>query len=100
GRIDVYIINSAVNLESQDCTLLILDEIHKYLSSTFRNVFKVFRYKYILGLTASIDWTDPRTRILDKLCPVIYTIPMEECLRNGWVAPYVVYNVGVEMSED
>jgi superfamily II DNA or RNA helicase len=37
--------------------------------------------------------------MLQGLCPIVDTIDSKEALREGFIAPYVVYNLGVELTD-
>lgn len=94
--IDVLIVNSAIK-NKHSCDLLIIDEIHLMASNTFRTIFEVIKYKLILGLTATFERLDGQEIILEKYCPPCIEVPLEECLKNGWVAPYKEYRVLIDV---
>ena len=93
---DVMVINTAVK-EKRQYTAIILDEVHRYASDVFSFVFKQVGYKYILGLTATFERLDGKETLLAKYCPVIDTITLEDALINGWVSPYVEYEVLIDV---
>lgn len=97
---EVYVINTLIKKERLNCSLLILDEIHRYAASTFSRVFDVVKYSFVLGLTATMDRLDGKHVILNQYAPVIDRITMAEAKRNGWLAPYMEYNLGVKMDEE
>lgn len=97
-NIEVWVINSLVKNEF-DCELLILDEIHGYTAPVFSRAFLCVKYKFILGLTATLRDDEQKNAIIHKNCPVIARVPLEECLENGWVSPFVIYNYGVSMTD-
>lgn len=88
----VLIINTASKTLEQ-CDLLILDEIHKFASDQFSQVFKTIKYKLILGLTATIERLDGKHELLKKYCPVVDTVTIEVAKANGWVAEFTEYQV-------
>lgn len=94
----VQVINTAVKLK-HDCDLLILDEIHNYMSDVFRGIFACTDYRYILGLTATLDPEDPRFHIISSAAPVIDTISLREAVRNNYVSQFQVFNLGLRMGE-
>ena len=94
----VQVINTAVKLK-HDCDLLILDEIHNYMSDVFRGIFACTDYRYILGLTATLDHEDPRFHIISSAAPVIDTISLREAVRNNYVSQFQVFNLGLRMGE-
>lgn len=81
------------------CDLLIIDEAHRINSELIANVFKVVKYKLILGLTATFERLDGRHEILAKYAPVCDTITMEEALLNGWVSKYKDFVVLVDVED-
>lgn len=93
---DVMVINSAVK-EKRQYHVVILDEIHRYASDVFSLIFSQVGYKYILGLTATFERLDGKEVFITKYCPVIDTITLEEALQNGWVSPYIEYEVLVDV---
>lgn len=94
----VYIINSFVK-SRHECSLLILDEIHRYAADTFSRVFEVVNYRFILGLTALIKRLDKRHGIITTHCPVIDRVTLEEARMGGYVAPYQEFNLGLDLGE-
>lgn len=95
----VIVINSLIKLASIECDLLILDEIHRYAAKTFAKVFNVVKYSYILGLTATLKRTDGKHEILKKFAPIVDSIAMKEAIKQGYVAEFQEYNLGVDMTE-
>lgn len=96
---NVMVINSAVKM-NHNCDLLILDEIHNYMSDVFSSIFACTEYRYILGLTATLDKDDHRYHIIDKAAPVIDTIGLREAVRNEYVSQFQVFNLGLRMNKD
>lgn len=90
------VINTAVK-ERRQYNVIILDEIHRYASDVFSLIFKNVGYKYILGLTATFERLDGKETLIAKYCPVIDTITLEDALMNGWVAPYIEYEVLIDV---
>lgn len=82
------------------CDLLILDEIHWYGSDQFSRVFDIVPHKHVLGLTATLRDDDEKNAIIRIKCPIIAEVTLEECVRKGWVSPFTVYNLGIEMTSE
>lgn len=97
-NIEVWVINSLVKQTSVSCSLLILDEIHRYAAKTFAKVFDVVHPEYILGLTAALKRGDGKHRILAVQVPIVDRITMLEAIQRQYVAPFREYNLGVEMT--
>jgi superfamily II DNA or RNA helicase len=95
----VYVINSAIKIE-HDCDLLILDEVHRYAAETFKEVFTQTAYKYILGLTATLEREDGLHDIILEHMQVFDTITIEEALKYSWISPYKIYNIAVPFNDE
>jgi len=95
---DVMVINTAVKQRRQ-YHMIILDEVHRYASDVFSLVFKQVGYKYILGLTATFERLDGKEILLQKYAPVIDKITLEDSLINGWVSPYIEYEVLINVDD-
>jgi len=89
---DVLVINTAIKA-NRIYNVLVIDEIHRCGAEEFGKIFQKVSFKYILGLTATFERLDGKEKYIAKYCPVIDTIPLEEALMNGWVSPYVEYEV-------
>lgn len=96
--VKVLVINTAVKHE-HDVDLLILDEIHRYAAETFKEIFEQTSYKYILGLTATLEREDGLHDIILQYLSVFDTISIDEALDSGWVSPYKIYNIAVPFTE-
>lgn len=94
-HVKVGIINSEVKVK-ENIALLVLDEIHRYGSSSYVEIFRVKRPKLILGLSATFKRLDGRHALLAKYCPVVDTITVKEALKNGWLSNYREYKVLIE----
>lgn len=79
-----------------ECSLLIIDEAHKTLAPTLVKLFDNIKFKVILGLTATFERVDGREKILAKYAPVIDSIPLKECVDNGWLSKFVEYKVLID----
>lgn len=99
-NIDVKIINSAVLDKNWTCDMLILDEIHRFNSITFRDIVENQRYKIILGLSATYERLDGlHQHIMDNYCPVCDEVTMEESISNKWLAPLKQYLVVLDVDD-
>lgn len=94
---NVQVINTAVK-DYSETEMLILDEIHRYGSEVFGKIFQRRTYNNLLGLTATLPKSGEKYRYIRDYAPVIEKVPLKECLENGWVSPFVVYNLPVELS--
>jgi len=95
---EVLVINSLILRKNVQCSLLILDEIHRYAAETFSLVFQIITYQFILGLTATLKRLDGKHSLLEKHAPICDVISKREATLNGWVSKIREYNLGIEMS--
>lgn len=79
-----------------ECTMLVLDEIHKVAADTLFSTFDNIEYKLILGLTATFERLDGRDKLISKYCPVIDEITISDCIAKGWLSDYTEYLVLIE----
>lgn len=79
-----------------ECTMLVLDEIHRIAADTLFSTFENIKYKLILGLTATFERLDGRDKLIAKYCPVIDEITISECISKGWLSDYTEYLVLIE----
>lgn len=96
---EVVIINSLLK-HSYTCDLLILDECHRYASDENKKVFDVVQYKYILGLSATMERLDGKHELFNRYCPVVDRINDLEAIANGWVAESKEYKVIIDLSPE
>lgn len=97
--VEVLVINTAVK-HIHNVDMLILDEIHRYAAETFKEIFDRTTYKYILGLTATLEREDGLHDIILAYLSVFDTITVNEALKNKWISPYEVYNISVPFNTE
>ena len=95
---DVEVINTVIKHE-WNCSILVLDEIHRYAADSFKQLFTKVKYRYILGLTATFSRLDGKHELISKYCPIIDVIPLAEALVKGWVSPYTEYEVIIDVPD-
>lgn len=95
---EVVVINTGIK-HYWHCDVLVVDEIHTLGADTFQHIFDCISYKYILGLTATYERLDGKEILISKYCPVIDTVSVQECLKNGWIAPYKEYEVLIDVPD-
>jgi superfamily II DNA or RNA helicase len=88
-------LNNKIKVKS---SLLILDEIHRYTAQQFGTVFDCVEYKFLLGLTATLNDGDKENLIRLK-APVVGRISLKEGIAKGWTAEFRIYNYGVDLDE-
>jgi superfamily II DNA or RNA helicase len=96
---EVCVINTAIK-SYHAVDMLILDEIHRYAAETFKLIFEKTVYTYLLGLTATLERADNLHEIILEYVQVFDTITIQEALENGWISPYLIYNVAVPFPND
>jgi len=77
---------------------LIIDEIHEFATEDRLRVFdqSIIKHKRFLGLTASGD--DKNFRKILRFYKIIDYISAEEAKEKGYVADFIEYNLGLELS--
>lgn len=95
---EVLVINTAIK-QSLECDLLIIDEIHRAGANTFGKIFEVIKYKYILGLTATLERLDGKHELIQKYCPEVDKITTIEATANGWLAQSNEYKVILDVDD-
>ena len=95
---EVKIINTVIKSKWK-CDLLIMDEIHRFAAEDFSKAFSCIDYRFIIGLTATLERLDGRHSIIESRCPIIDTISLAEASLNGWVAKYTEYKVIVDVDD-
>jgi superfamily II DNA or RNA helicase len=96
---EVVVINTGIK-RVRECDFLILDEIHNYASSVFSKIFSLVTYKWVLGLTATLERRDNRDFLIRTKAPVVDTITLTDALKEGYVSEFVTYNVPLVLSEE
>lgn len=94
-------VHSLLNKQNlEEAELFILDEVHGYTGGEkFSTIFDRVKHKRILGLTAQEREQPEDQAILQKYAPIVDTISVSNALENGWIAPFIVYNLGLEFNE-
>ena len=67
-------------------------------SEQFSRIFTLIKYKWIMGLTATIERLDGKEKLLKKYAPVCDTITQQEAIRQGWISDFVEINLAVPLS--
>jgi len=96
---EVLVINTAIK-QPRDYDMLVLDECHRYAADSFKRIFEVADCDYVMGLTATLEREDGLHDIILDYLQLIDQVTVNECLDNGWISPYTVYNVAVPLPDD
>ena len=91
----VFVINTAIK-QNLECDLLICDEIHRFAAETFSKIFKTVKFRFVLGLTATLERLDNRHIIIEKYCPTCDVLTAVEAVSQGWLATNVEYKVIIQ----
>ena len=94
GACRVYTIPYIIN-NIQSCDILIVDEVHTSVSDEYINLYKI-KYKFFLGLTATLERLDGKHEKLLKTFPIIENLSKEEAIKNGWINNYKEYKVIID----
>ena len=97
--IPINMLGNMTNVTKVTCTLLIIDEFHKFTTESRFNTLLKVSYNYILGLTGTFP-SGEDGRKLSTLAPVIDVITEEEAITNGWISPFVEYNVLLDLPQE
>ena len=102
NRIEVFtahwVVNNKVKIRTNT---LIADELHEYLGEEFFNVIDstYIQFDNSLGLTATYEDSKGRHKNLKLHFPIVDKIPEDEAIKEGYISPYVEFNIEVELNE-
>lgn len=96
---EVLVINTAIK-KQREYDMIVLDECHRYAAENFKKVFELVDYKYILGLTATLEREDGLHELILDYLNVIDEVTVDDALNNNWISPYIVYNIAVPLPVD
>lgn len=98
--ISVAVINSIRERDLSYFEMIILDEIHKY--GSIENIKPIMnnKFKYKLGLTATLKRSDGQHELLEKLIgKVIYEYNTAEAVEDGILSKFEIINVSIDLIE-
>jgi superfamily II DNA or RNA helicase len=96
---EVLVINTVIK-KQREYDMIVLDECHRYAAENFKKVFELVDYKYILGLTATLEREDGLHELILDYLNVIDEVTVDDALDNNWISPYIVYNIAVPLPAD
>ena len=76
-----------------------VSELHTSAANTLIDIFSKVKYKLILGLTATFERLDERHKLLEKYCPIVDTVSLQEAQLNGLVSQYNEYLVLIDVDD-
>lgn len=98
---EVYVINSiALNTVTYNVDLLVIDEVHMMAADKFSRIFSLVKYKWVMGLTATIERLDGKEVLLKQYAPIVRTITQKEAIEKGWINDFIEMNVPVFLTRD
>lgn len=106
-NVKVYVVNTYTSTFKEtrnrfQCTLLICDEVHHYLSEKgiqFNLTIKCTDFKMFLGMSATLE--ENEQNILQKMnIPLIDNVSMSEGLRFNYISNFEVYNYGIDINSE
>lgn len=99
-RVEILCYQSAHKLQNETYDIVICDEVHLGLSPVYRKFFDNNHYHRLLAMTATLPEDDDYRGILKTLAPTVYHISLDECVAKGLVAPYDIYCIPVELTDN
>ena len=88
----VEIFNTIVK-NNYEVDLFIIDEVHLACSTVNINMFNIVKYKYVLGLTATLERLDGKDMLLYPYMSICDTVTLNDALENDWISNYRNYQV-------
>ena len=98
-QVEIMCYHSAYKLMHEHYDIVVCDEIHLGLSTEYRKFFEQNSYDRLLCMTATLPEEIEYNLKLQALAPIIYTITLDECVDLGLVAPYEIYCIPIELTE-
>ncbi len=95
-------IQTVYRWENQDFTLVVADELHRYLPKEgdyeYFKFFEKNRYRYFLGLSATIEHSLKHYQL--RLGPTVYSYSISQAAKDGVVSAFKIVNLAVELTKD
>jgi superfamily II DNA or RNA helicase len=99
-NVNVYVINTYVK-SVHDCALLVIDEVHTATgakSKYFNTVIDKTKFNWILCLSATLE-KEHKEFLHKRNISCISKLTADEAVNNGWLSPYRILCVPIELSE-
>ena len=100
-NVNVFVINTYVK-ETHECALLIIDEVHTATgakSKHFNTVIDKTKFNWILCLSATLE-KEHKEFLHKRNVRCISTLTADDAVKNGWLSPYKVLCVPIELGDD
>lgn len=102
-NVKVWVINSFVNSikkgDNTDCDFLIIDEVHRIGATSFSLALEKTKRKFFMGLTATLTRLDGKHYTILKHGGIVDSLSDVEARRLGFISNYLIFNLGIELSE-
>jgi superfamily II DNA or RNA helicase len=104
NKVTVAVINSVFDMKDLDkeYSLLILDEVHRYGADSFQRLLLNNSFKYIIGLTATLNRGDGNHELLlQKVGSVVFTYTTNDAVNDGLLNQFtiVITPIGLPVKE-
>ena len=97
-NIRIEVINTIITKE-WETDLLIIDELHSACGNSFIKIFDVVKYRFFLGLSATLERLDGREKLLESYAKVVDIIDTDTAIKNEWLSPYRYYKVLLDVDD-
>lgn len=100
-NVNVFVINTYVK-EQHECALLIIDEVHTATgakSKHFNKVIDLTKFNWILCLSATLE-DEHKVFLHKRNIKLVSTLTADEAVKNGWLSPYRILCVPVQLSQE
>lgn len=101
-NVKVFVVNTFVKYKDWETDLLGLDECHRYSNEDaqyFSTILKITKYRFLLAMSATLSGRQEEFFLRHGI-PVVDIIDDAEAQRNGYVAPSIVYNLGITLTQE
>lgn len=109
-HVNVFVVNTYIKFERRFPALIGLDEIHNYASDEFGKVFEVAgvtpyaeetgTQPFALGLSATVERLDGKHVFIEKYCPIVDTVTLEEAKKEGYISNFKTFNLGLNFNKE
>ena len=97
-KYSVTIVNTAAK-KKLSCDMFIIDEAHTTgMADWFQLSWTNASFNKLLWLSATPERRDDKHYKLFSIAPKLMSVTYQEALKNGWIANYTMYNVGLELN--
>jgi superfamily II DNA or RNA helicase len=100
-NVNVFVINTYVK-ETHECALLVIDEVHTATgakSKHFNTVIDKTKFNWIMCLSATLE-KEHKEFLHKRNINCISRLTADEAVKAGWLSPYKVLCVPVELNDD